>query len=685
MERLDQVTRASSLTVADEKSGDGGLDSLSAVDALSKFISDGLLARIADNKTKLQCEEDYFNAAILFADISGFTSLTEDLVAKYGSEQAVGAEHLTLLISEYFDKLIEVAESYGGDVVKFAGDAVLILFPVEDNDFAVRVAVTCALKMQEVAKRLSQKIKNEKDLCLSLKIAISYGSIRGMILGGVLDRWEYAVVSDAIINLETLGKVALPGDVIISRESLSLLGDFCGEFDQRDEDCYSIGSIKEWQYQSSTDSIGLTEDHIPMIKSFVPAAVANRISAGQVDVALISELRHITVLFINLPDFKPDIDLEAAQRIVTCIQQVCYGQRGSLDKISSDDKGVSLIAGFGVPPMSAEDDAERAVKAALNVKTALEAIDVQVSIGVASGPVYCGTLGDKRRCEYTLMGDGVNTAARLMSKAKGGILCDSATFEQSSEKINFKSAGLLELKGKSNPLPTYNPLSVISVQKNENTYFVGRNTELAIIEQLIDQPSQRGIGRGVLIVAEAGIGKSAVLSEVVRRRSEEADTRVLIASASTTQTSFFGVWRELVYEALGFDELTSSEQKKDFLDKLIERNSRVKVGMLPLLNEIFGLDLEESDQLLQMQNEIRAENIHTLMAYILREIADGRTLIIIIDDAHWMDSASWLLLDSIARSVAEVIFIMALQNFVGKPPNSYTRLATLSSVDEIKL
>ena len=189
MERLDQVTRASSLTVADEESGDGSLDSLSAVDALSKFISDGLLARIADNKTKLQCEEDYFNSAILFADISGFTSLTEDLVAKYGSEQAVGAEHLTLLISEYFDNLIEVAESYGGDVVKFAGDAVLILFPVEDNDFAVRVAVTCALKMQEVAKRLSQKIKNEKDLCLSLKIAISYGSIRGMILGGVLDRW----------------------------------------------------------------------------------------------------------------------------------------------------------------------------------------------------------------------------------------------------------------------------------------------------------------------------------------------------------------------------------------------------------------------------------------------------------------------------------------------------------------
>ena len=116
--------------------------------------------------------------------------------------------------------------------------------------------------------------------------------------------------------------------------------------------------------------------------------------------------------------FNDDVDLTHAQKIVTTVQHVCYGQRGSLDKISCDDKGVSIIAGFGVPPMSADDDALRAVKAALHVHRSLQDLEVEASVGVATGQVYCGTLGDKLRREYTLMGDGVNTAARLMSKAQ---------------------------------------------------------------------------------------------------------------------------------------------------------------------------------------------------------------------------------------------------------------------------
>ncbi|MBL4672810.1 MAG: adenylate/guanylate cyclase domain-containing protein [Arenicella sp.] len=479
----------------------------------SKFLSDTLLRDLVAGRTSLNHQESDYPAAVLFADVFGFTNLTEKLMGQYGREQAIGAEHLTFMLSDYFDHLVAVVLEHNGDVVKFAGDAMLIMFPCSDVRLGLQRATSCGVEMQRVAKQVSARILQQHNVILSLKVAVSSGDIVGLVLGGVLGRWEYAVISDAIADVGRLGDAALPHDVLISAENLVLIDAKVEakvegselETDVRGAGIFNVIKTPSWDLAIEHQPIELAASLEPIVRCFVPAAVASRIAAGQSDTALLGELRRVSVLFINLPQFTTDISIDQAQKIVTTIQQACYGQRGSLDKISCDDKGVSVIAGFGVPPMSAEDDPIRAVKAAMNIHRILNSMGLGVSIGVASGPVYCGTLGDEHRCEYTLMGDVVNTAARLMSIANDGVLCDAITVEASRSEIEFDPGILTNLKGKDEAVETFRPLNLKVSDIKSSVSIIGREQELNTLVEAIGHFNKPEYARAVVIEGEAGM------------------------------------------------------------------------------------------------------------------------------------------------------------------------------------
>jgi hypothetical protein len=135
-----------------------------------------------------------------------------------------------------------------------------------------------------------------------------------------------------------------------------------------------------------------------------------------------------------------------------------YRYEGSVNKISVDEKGATMVAAFGLPPMAHEDDAVRGSLAALNIVTALRELGVRVTIGVTTGRVFCGLVGTESRREYTMIGDAVNLSARLMQLAgklpqlSTPILCDSATEAASRHRITYEAHPAVTLKGKAVPL-----------------------------------------------------------------------------------------------------------------------------------------------------------------------------------------------------------------------------------------
>jgi class 3 adenylate cyclase len=109
------------------------------------------------------------------------------------------------------------------------------------------------------------------------------------------------------------------------------------------------------------------------------------------------------------------------------LQTAIYHYEGSINKLNVDNKGTTLVAAMGLPPMSHEDDTVRAVQAAQAIQAELRSLGLGSCIGVTTGSAFCGAIGTSSRREYTMVGDVVNLAARLMEVSQHEIWCDAAT------------------------------------------------------------------------------------------------------------------------------------------------------------------------------------------------------------------------------------------------------------------
>ena len=168
---------------------------------------------------------------------------------------------------------------------------------------------------------------------------------------------------------------------------------------------------------------------------------------------------------------------------------------------------------FGLPPHSHEADPERGVRAALDIQKAFSPKKIRSSIGVTTGRAYCGAIGSSIRREYTVIGDIVNSSARLMQAAKGGVLCDVNTQEASKGKLNYKELPKIKVKGKKDPVEIYRPVgseahSISGVKDKLREFIVGRDQERTALANVIKALDLKRPSRALIIQGEPGTGKS---------------------------------------------------------------------------------------------------------------------------------------------------------------------------------
>jgi class 3 adenylate cyclase len=177
---------------------------------LASYVPALVVRRFADRHEPLgEAESERFVAAVLFADISGFTVLTERLAGTGPS----GVEELTELLNDCFGELIELVGAHGGEVVKFAGDALLAIWPADgDGSRATAWAARCGLAMQHSLHGREFAAGAH----LSVRIAVGLGQVSVAHLGGVRGRWELVVGGPAVVQVCAAEQAARPGDVVLS-------------------------------------------------------------------------------------------------------------------------------------------------------------------------------------------------------------------------------------------------------------------------------------------------------------------------------------------------------------------------------------------------------------------------------------------------------------------------------------
>mmetsp|Transcript_1148 Transcript_1148/g.4268 ORF Transcript_1148/g.4268 Transcript_1148/m.4268 type:complete len:1158 (-) Transcript_1148:171-3644(-) len=202
--------------------------------------------------------------------------------------------------------------------------------------------------------------------------------------------------------------------------------------------------------------------------SFVPTPTLHSLQSG---LESSTELRRVTVLFLSMEP--PQVELGNVQESVNEMQTLALGlQRevigngGFVKELTLDDKGLVLVAGFGVPPCTwAQDTAVSACEAALAILDMLKALNRKCGIGLTTGDAFCGSVGNQVRAEYSMVGAVVNLAARLMAaafKSSKGIFCDHPTCTDASKAIVFSKSKMLTVKGRDEPVITYRVKNVVT-------------------------------------------------------------------------------------------------------------------------------------------------------------------------------------------------------------------------------
>ncbi len=422
------------------------------------------------------------------------------------------------------------------------------------------------------------------------------------------------------------------------------------------------------------------------------AAVRNG-NAGR-DSLILSELqgerREVSVLFLDLLDFtrmSSQIDSEEIYLIVDeamrLLVQIIYRYEGTVDKFTGD----GLMALFGTPTAH-ENDPERAVRAGLEMQHVLKPLqqriqdlygfNFQARIGINTGIVIAGNLGNDLHMEYTVIGDTVNLAARLETAAEPGtILVSYDTYQRTRPIFRFQPMPPVELKGYSEPVPAYRPLAVrkypgsVRGLPGVQSPMIGRTDELTSLHKAWEHVQHQKCNQIVLVTGEAGLGKSRLVSEF--RRDIDSTTNNIYEGncLAFARSKPFWVFASLLRDILQISELDTPDHQRDSLKLFIDHLNLPQHQMLPYLISVLGLELSDeqiNERLQQLDPGMLQRQTYVAVRQLLLAMSQLAPLSIIFDDLHWVDPASKELLIYLIQSISDapILLILVSRNFERK-------------------
>ncbi|MDR7419328.1 MAG: adenylate/guanylate cyclase domain-containing protein [Armatimonadota bacterium] len=393
------------------------------------------------------------------------------------------------------------------------------------------------------------------------------------------------------------------------------------------------------------------------------------------------ERRLVTVLFADVVGsttlaerMDPEDWTSIMNRAFETMSQAVVRYEGTVGQFIGDE----ILAYFGAPT-SHEDDAERAVRAALDMIAGIqelaaelataEGIDFRIRVGVNTGMAVVGEVGSQAKREYTAMGDAVNVAARMRAAARPGtILIADPTYRLVTHRFDCVAVGSLEVKGRVDPVAAYEVRGIrlhvgrVRGIPGLDSPMVGRQAELQRLQRVLDVV-RAGVGRAAAVIGEPGIGKSRLIGEW-RNSAGSEDIRWVHGSClSYGRGLAYHLLLDLIRSLLGALPDSDEREVRERLaatvqDLLGSRDGDVYAAVAHLL--ALHLEPSERDRIERLDAHARQSHYVAALRHLLIASAGRRTLVLVCDDVHWADPSSVDLLSRLLPTVQESRILLVL-------------------------
>ena len=573
---------------------------------------------------------------LAFVDISGFTTLTERL-ARRGK---IGAEELTSVLDATFGALLDVAYEHGAWLVKWGGDAVLLLFQGEQH--AAR-ACTAAIEMRvvlDVAGRLKTTVGPVR---LRISTGIHTGTFDFLLCGS--SHAELVLTGHGATTTVQMEAAASASQVAVSPETAA-------HVPAAQVVAGPDGALLLARSPHSL-RVGAFERKVPSDPAAcLPAPVRAYLLSGELE----ADHRVVVVAFVEFAGVGqlreaegPGAVAAAVDTLVSACQDACdrHGVTFWETDVGRDGGKVMLVAGA---PVSSGVDAD----AVLEVAREVLAVDValRVRVGVNGGRVFFGGFGPPYRRTLSVKGDAVNLAARLMARAGSGeLLASTAVLDRARTAYDVRPLPPFLVKGRSTPVHAAVVLArtVRAQDASAHLPLLGRTGELVVLREQADLAAT-GVLRAVEVVGEAGAGASRLLQEL----AGHLDVPVLATGCDPdgAATAYAPV-RRLLAPLLGRPAGAAA------LEAAVEAAAPDLVGWTPLVGAVLGVAVPDTQVTAALDGRFRAARQHDVVVALLRALVPGPAALL-LDDAQYLDEASGALLSTLVASAESAPWLVVV-------------------------
>ncbi len=391
-------------------------------------------------------------------------------------------------------------------------------------------------------------------------------------------------------------------------------------------------------------------------KSYTPKFLTEKILTSRS--SLEGERKIVTVLFADVANYtalSERLDPEEVHQIMDGCFKILMDEIHTYEGTINQFTGDGVMALFGAP-MSHEDHAQRACHAALAIRKAIAtysqkikndySVEFIMRMGLNSGLVIVGSIGNDLRMDYTAVGDTTNLAARMEGMAKPGtVLISKNTYKIVRDYFEFNSIGKVQVKGKEAHQEAYELIKPSKIETRIHaasvkglTKFVGRKSSITILQGCFDK-TQTGSGQVVGIVGDAGVGKSRLLLELRNIIPEDEYTylegRCLHYGRSIAYLPILDLLKSFFDIKDGDREFIIKNKIKDAVTNLDEKLNSI----IPPFQEILSLKVDDKDFVNLEPPQKREKTYEALRDLLIRE-SQNRSLVLAIEDIHWIDKTS---------------------------------------------
>ncbi len=596
------------------------------------------------------------DGSLLLVDISGFTRMSEMLAAK----GKVGSEEVTEVLNAAFTELLDIAILDGGDLLRFGGDALFLVFTGDEH--AAR-ASRSAYDMREALEEFSEK---SSPTPLSMSVGVATGLIQGFLAGST--NQEFMIVGETGSEVVRLQTAAEPGEILISAATAEAIDDFAVGDETHGglllEDAPDAEFYEPEEDLEPPTSVDLAQ--------FLPQRLLPHLTLSFNE----GEHRLATIAFVKfagvdtlMANRGPDAVQAALDQLLVTTQDAAERYQITFLATDVNDDGGKMILVTGVPERSDshEERILRAVHEIVGTK-----MDLTLHAGVARGHVFAGDLGASFRRVYTVMGDSVNLAARLAAEAKPGkALATARVLDRSHTLFDATQLEPIALKGKVKPVAPFELGDILDTDEARTLHqlpFFGREEELSQLRELADA-ARDGRGHLVDLIGEPGIGKSRLLERLGDDLT--AFATVLGTNEHYESNTAYYTFGRIIRSLLDIKSNITQEEVGEALAERVEQMAPQLLPWVPLIAMAVGGTAPDTPETAALQEQFLETKLHELVTDLLEALLPGPALIV-IDDAQWMDDASQGLLSHLVSEVANLPWLICLSRRSTPPwPESF--------------